>query len=96
MDGTGKRLFWILLMGMIAFSVLFTPVCSTLCSANPHNTDFSHGANCTILSHSFVQIGIGLSAIFILLLMGFFLVRSSYFVPAGFFSSPFRPPRFHA
>jgi hypothetical protein len=95
MDGTGKRLFWILLMGIMAFSVLFVPVCSTLCSADPHNTDFSHGANCTILSHSFVQIGIGLSTIFILPLMGLLFLINSYFIPAGFLLSPFKPPRFH-
>jgi hypothetical protein len=96
MNFTNKKLFWFLLMGMMAFSVLFTPVCSTLCLDSPDITDVSHRANCPVLSHSFVQIGIGLSAIFILPLMGLLFLTSSFFIPTGFILSPFRPPRFHA
>ncbi len=96
MDFSGKKLFLIFLMGMMAFSVLFTPVCSTLCFTGPDVTDISHRANCPILSHSFVQIGIGLSAIFMLPLIGLLFLISSNSISAGFFLSPFRPPRFQA
>jgi hypothetical protein len=96
MDFSGKKLFLIFLMGMMAFSVLFTPVCSTLCLDSPDITDVSHRAKCATLSHSFVQTGIGLSAIFILPLMGLLFLTSSFFIPTGFILSPFRPPRFHA
>jgi hypothetical protein len=91
-----KRLFLFLLMGMMAFSVLFTPVCSTLCLDSPDVTDVSHGAKCTILSHSFVQTGIGLSAIFILPFMSLLFLTSPSFFPPGFFLSLFKPPRLHA
>ena len=96
MNLTGKKLFLIFLMGMMAFSVLFTPVCSTLCFDGPDVTDVSHRANCPIISHSFVQVGIGLAVIFILPLIGFLFLISPNSISAGFFLSPFRPPRFQA
>ena len=95
MDLTRKKCFVFFLMGIMAFSVLFVPVCSTLCSAGSNVADVSHGASCTFLSHSFTQFGIGLSAIFILPLMGLFLLISSYYIPAGFLLPLFKPPRFH-
>jgi len=93
---TEKKLFLFFLMGMMAFSVLFAPVCSTKCLDSPDVADASHGDNCTMLSHSFVQTGMGLSAIFILPSMGLLFLQSTFFIPAGFILSPFRPPRFHA
>ncbi len=90
---TYKRIFF--LMGMMAFCVLFTPMCSTLCSDSPQAMDVSHATNCDVLSHSFVQTGIGLSAIFIMPYIGLLFLISSYFIPAGFFLSLFKPPRFH-
>lgn len=93
---TGKRLFLFFLMGGMIVILLFTPGCFILCAAVHNATDVSHGTSCTMLSHAFVQTGTGVSAIFILSLMGLLLLRNSYFIPAGFFLSPFKPPRFHA
>ena len=96
MDCSGKKLFLIFLTGIMAFSVLFTPICPTLCFDSPDVTDISHRGNCPILSHSFVQIDFRLSAIFILSLMGLIFLISPNSISAGFFLSPFRPPRFQA
>ncbi len=96
MNCSGKKLFLIILIGTMAFSVLFTPLCPTLCFDSPDVTDISHRENCSILSHSFVQIDFGLSAILILPLIGLIFLISPNSISAGFFLSPFRPPRFQA
>ncbi len=95
MELNRKRLFSFTLMGIVAFSILFNPVCFTLCSASLDGTDVYHGASCTFSSHFFTQIAIVLSAIFILPFMGLLFVISSYYIPSGFLLSPFKPPRFH-
>jgi hypothetical protein len=94
MDLTRKKYFVFFLMGIMAFSVLFVPVCSTLCSAGSNVADVSHGASCTFSSHSFTQFGIGLSSLFILSLVCLSLVISSVYIPKGSLLSLFRPPRF--
>lgn len=81
-------------MGVVSLSVLFAPVCFSMCPANQPGPDFSQEANCALSSHSFVKIGIGLSALFTLPLLGLFLYMKRLSIPPGFVLSLFRPPRF--
>jgi hypothetical protein len=95
MNLTSKKLILLSLMGMLAFSILFTPVCSTVCAAAPTASSDMNSTSCNISSHIFVQSGAGPSGHFMLMLMGFFFFISVYFIPDGFVLSPYRPPRFH-
>jgi hypothetical protein len=95
MNLTKKKSLLFLLLGSVVLSILFTAVCAPLCHSSHHGSDFSQGANCTFSSHSFVQIGAGLSALFMLPFMGLFLVFGVPYIPKGFFLFPYRPPRLH-
>ena len=83
-------------MGMLAFSVLFTPVCSTMCSVTLNVVGEIGSTSCNTSSHYFFQSGVGPSGHFMLILIGLFFFIGVYFIPDGFVLSPYRPPRFHA
>ncbi|MCG6971876.1 MAG: hypothetical protein LJE66_01900 [Desulfobacterales bacterium] len=96
MNPTSKKLIVLSLMGMLAFSVLFTPVCSTMCAVTLNVAGEIGSTSCNISSHFLVQSGVGPSDHFILILIGLFFFIGVYFIPDGFVLSPYRPPRFHA
>jgi hypothetical protein len=82
------------LIGVPAVIVVVIALCSSLCPIDNPGTDLFQHSTCGLTSHLFVSIGLGLSALFILLLIGTFLNKKMLSIPSGFFSSPFKPPRF--
>jgi hypothetical protein len=93
MNFTRKKFILLTLMGIVVFSAMYIPLCSPLCPTNHHRIDFSQSASCAFSSHSFVQIGIGLSVLFILTFSGFALGSGIPFIPEGFYLALFKPPR---
>ena len=82
------------LMGALVFLVSAIALCSALCPVDNPGLDLIQHSACGLTSHSFVSIEIGLSALFILPLIGAFFNKKMLSIPTGFFSSPFKPPRF--
>lgn len=95
MGFTRKKLFAFILVGSLTFGIPFITVCFSLCPTVDLGSDFSHIDNCTFSSHSYVQIGIGQSTLFIPPHLGLFLIIGRYNIPEGFSLLPFKPPRFH-
>lgn len=81
-----------LLFAILIFSVFFNLLCPHLYLQEHQGHNFS----CSISSHSFVSIGIGLSALSILPLLGLFPLKNLTHLHEGFVLLPFKPPRFHA
>ncbi len=96
MNLSRKKSSLFLLLGSVIFAVIFTPVCAPLCPNIHHGNEFSQDVNCSFASHSFVRIGGGLAALFMLSFMSLFLVFGISYIPQGFFLPPFRPPRLHS
>jgi hypothetical protein len=93
---TKKLLFFMfILMGIMGLSALYVTVCPLLCVGNSHDIDSSQHPDCTFSSHSFVQTGMGLFALFILLLLGFSLLGNTSLIAEGFFLPPFKPPQIY-
>ncbi len=88
-----KRI-WILL-AILGIAIVFNVVCPQL-ETDQHGIEFHSDGNCTFLSHSIVHIGIGLSFLCILPLIGLSLLVVTNFPPGGFVLDPFKPPRFHS
>jgi hypothetical protein len=81
-------------MGVLAYGIPTVAVCSSHCIPTNPDLDFPKEVSCAFPYHSFVQIGIELSALFILSIAGFYLVENRLIIPNGFFLSLFKPPRF--
>jgi len=81
-------------MGVLAFVFPVIAVCASLCPSDNSGVIFFQHANCGITTHSFVSMGGGLSALFILPLMGLFLANNVFSIPAGYRFPMFKPPRF--
>jgi len=90
-----RRQLLIFLIGSMALIVSLVVVCAALCPTDSYGSQFPARTDCTFTSHAFVHIGNGQSPFFILLLAGLFLMLNKYTLSAGFYLSPFRPPRFH-
>jgi hypothetical protein len=91
-----KKFFAYALAGILALGIPLITVCLSLCPTVDAGSDFSRMTKCTFSSHSYVQIGIGHSTLFIISLMGLLLIMGTHILPEGFFLSPYRPPRLHA
>ena len=89
-----KKPLLLILTGMLTLGILYTVVCSPLCSPDLHGMDFPVDANCTFLSHLFAHIEMGLAGHFVLVAMGLFFFMHTRSIPEGFFQTPFRPPRY--
>ena len=84
----------LIFMGVLAFTFPVIAVCSSLCPTdNPGVILFQH-ANCGITSHSFVSMGVGLSALFTLPIVGIFIANKIFSIPAGYLFPIYKPPRF--
>lgn len=84
-----------ILFAILGIAILSNVVCPQLATAH-HGIEFHPDGNCTFLSHSFVHIGIGLSFLCILPLIGLFLFVVTNFPPGGFVLVPFKPPRYYS
>ena len=94
MNITKKNLILFVIIGILVSGIPVITLCSSSCVSNDLDLDSSVDGSCPFSFHSFVQIIIVLSALFILPLAGFFLVRNRQFIPSGAYWSLFRPPRF--
>ena len=93
-SGKNYSLPLLTIMGILAFGVPIIVMCSSLCPADNHIINFFQDTNCGSASHSFVQIGMGLFALFALPLAGIFVGMRIFSLPPGFMLPPFRPPQF--
>jgi len=84
----------LVVMGLLALTFPVIAVCSSLCPTDNPGVIFFQHANCGITTHSFVSIGIWLSAIFTLPLLGIVIVNKMLSIPPGYPFPMFKPPRF--
>ncbi len=92
MNLTKKNLILFITIGILVSGIPVITWCSSYCVAS--DLDFSVDGSCPFSYHSFVQIAMALSALFILPLADPFLVRDRQFIPPGVYLPLFKPPRF--
>ena len=80
MDITRKKFFLIVICGILLYGLPVITLCPSYCTSSHPNFDSSPDGSCPFAFHSFVQIAVFLSALFILSPAGFFLVMPSLFI----------------
>ncbi len=88
-----RRLAFVILAGIFCAVTLFIGYCYHLCPST--SPGFLQHPTCSLLSHSFSHSPAWLSPLFILPLMGLFLLINYTSIPEGFFLPPLKPPRFY-
>jgi hypothetical protein len=91
-----KKFILLIIIGILVSGIPAVTLCSSYCVSNALDLDSPMDGSCPFSDHSFVQIIIVLSALFVLPLAGLFLVRGRQFIPPGAYWPLFRPPRFSA
>ena len=94
MNLTKKNLILLVIIGILGSGIPVITMCSSYCVSSDPDLDSPMDGSCPFSFHSFVQIAIGLSALFVLPFVGLFLVRDRQFIPPGVYWPLFRPPRF--
>ena len=94
MNITKKNLILLVIIGVLASGIPVITLCSSYCVSNDPDLDSPMDGSCPFSFHSFVQIVIVLSALFVLPLVGLFLIRDRQFIPSGAYWPLFKPPRF--
>jgi hypothetical protein len=89
-----KHLILTIIIGILGSGIPVITLCSSYCVSSNLDLDSSMDGSCPFLDHSFVQIAMVLSALFVLPLAGLFLVRDRQFIPPGVYWPFFKPPRF--
>ncbi len=92
MNLTKKNLILFIIIGILVSGIPVIPWCASYCVSS--DLDSPVDGSCPFSYHSFVQIAIVLSALFVLPLAGLFLVRARQFIPPGVYLPLFKPPRF--
>jgi len=95
MNITKKHLILFIIVGLLVSGIPVLTLCSSYCVASDLDLDSAMDGSCPLTFHSFAQIAIVLSALFVLPLVGFFLVSNRQFIPSGVYWPLFRPPRFY-
>jgi hypothetical protein len=93
MNPIRKNLILLIILGILVSGLPVITLCSSYCVSSDLGFDSSVDGSCPFAYHSFVQVAMVLSALFVLPLAGFFLVRDRQFIPPGVYWSPFRPPQ---
>jgi hypothetical protein len=91
---TKKHLILLIIIGILVSGIPVVTLCSSYCVSSDLDLDSAMDGSCPFAYHSFVQVAMVLSALFVLPLAGFFLVRDRQFIPPGVYWPLFRPPRF--
>jgi hypothetical protein len=91
---TKKQLILLIIIGILVSGIPVITLCSSYCVSSELDLDSAMDGSCPFANHSFVQIVIVLSALFVLPLAGFCLVSDRQFIPPGVYWPLFRPPRF--
>ncbi len=94
MNITKKHLILIIIVGILGSGIPVITLCSSYCVSSDLDLDSPMHGSCPFADHSFVQIAMVLSALFVLPLAGLFLVSDRQFIPPGVYWPLFRPPRF--
>jgi len=94
MNLTKKNLILLVIIGVLVSGIPVITLCSSSCVASDLDLDSPRDESCPFSFHSFVQVAIGLSALFVLPFAGLFLVRDRQFIPPGVYLPLFKPPRF--
>ena len=94
MNLTKKNLILLVIIGIFVSGIPVITLCSYYCVSSRLDLDSPVDGSCPFSYHPFVQIAIGMSALFILPLAGLFLVRGKQFIPLGVYLPLFKPPRF--
>lgn len=84
-------LLLLLLLVVLTFAIFFNLLCFQLCPSDQQDPVFT----CSISFHSFAPVGSGLSGLFILPLIGLFLLIITQIVLKGFNPLLFKPPQLH-
>ena len=92
MNITKKHLILFIIIGILVSGIPVITLCSSYCVSSDLDLDSPMDGSCPFLYHSFVQIAIVLSALFVLPLAGLFLVRDRQFIPSGVYLPLFKPP----
>ena len=91
---TKKHLILFIIIGILVSGIPVITMCSSYCASSDPGLDSAMDGSCPFSFHSFVQVAIVLSALFVLPLAGFFIFRDRQFVKPGVYWPLFRPPRF--
>jgi hypothetical protein len=94
MNITKKHLILFIIIGILVSGIPVITMCSSYCVSSDPDLDSAMEGSCPFSDHSFVQIAIVLSALFVLPLAGLFLIRDRQFIPPGVYLPLFKPPRF--
>ena len=94
MNITKKHLILLVIIGILVSGIPVITLCSSYCVSSDLELDSPMGGSCPFSYHSFVQIAIVLSALFVLPLSGLFLVSDRQLIPPGVYLPLFKPPRF--
>lgn len=89
-----KNLILPIIIGILVPGIPVITMCSSYCVAIDSDLDSAMDRSCPFAFHSFAQIAIVLSALFVLVLASLFPASDSQFIPAGFYMPLFKPPRF--
>jgi hypothetical protein len=94
MNITKKHLILLVIIGILVSGIPVITLYSSYCVSSDLDLDSPVDGSCPFSYHSFVQIAIGLSALFVLPLAGLFLVKDKQFIRPGVYLHLFKPPRF--
>ncbi len=94
MNLTKKNLILLVIIGILVSGIPVITMCPSYCVSSDPDLDSPMDGSCPFSFHSSVQMAIVLSALFVLPLAGFFLVRDRQFIPPGVYLPLFKPPRF--
>ena len=94
MNISKKNLIPLIIIGVLVSGIPVITLCSSYCVSSNPDLDSSMDGSCPFLFHSFVQIVIVMSALFILPFAGRFVARERQFIPPGVYWPLFRPPRY--
>lgn len=89
-----RNLIVLIIIGILLSGIPAITLCSSYCVASDFDLDSAMDASCPFSLHSFVQIAIVLSALFVLTCTGFLLATDRLSIPPGVYWPLFRPPRF--
>jgi hypothetical protein len=94
MDITRKKISLIVICGILLYGLPVITLCPSYCASSHPDLDSTVGGSCPFAFHSFVQIAVVLSALFVLSPAGFFMARDRQLLSSGVYWPLFRPPRF--
>jgi len=93
MDIAQTNISLIVILGILLYGLPVVTLCSFSCASSNHGLDSPIEKICPLVYHSFIQISVVLSALFVLFPVGFFTASGRQFIPSGVYCPLFRPPR---